>query len=145
MTPKQSVRSTYPLLVIGLVFILALGGCTALPFSSDTAAPPPGYQTLAQVDLSTQAHDEQTVGRFTLQEEADIGILFALQNVDSPYFDLRLHTEDDVSFMILHSEALRTDSRGGGLWERSLEPGMYRLVLTAEQSPGTLALAWGQQ
>jgi hypothetical protein len=45
--------------------------------------------------------------------------------------------------VILHSEDYRTDHDGGGLWEHSLPPGTYRLVLTAEQGSGMLSVYWG--
>ena len=85
------------------------------------------------------------VGEFRLEKTSEVGIFFTLQDLDSDYFDLRLVTPEGEEITILHGETMRTDQNGGGLWEESLQPGAYRLLLTAHQSPGRVALYWGQQ
>jgi len=81
--------------------------------------------------------------QFSLEETAVVGIFFTIRDIDTTYFDLSLSGLDGDSLVILHSEDYRTDRDGGGLWEQSLPPGAYRLVLTAAQSPGALSVYWG--
>ena len=107
--------------------------------------PPPDFQFVAEVDLSTQPHDEELLGEFTLGETAVTRIFYTIPNIDTTDFDLRLVGPNDDSFVILHSEDFRTDERGGGTWEQSLPAGDYRLVLTASQTAGTLSVYWNYE
>jgi hypothetical protein len=131
---------------VGFVLFAALSaGCTTVLQKEETPAPPPHFESLAQLDLSAGPVTDQVVGEFTLDETAEVGIFFTLQELNSDYFDLRLVTADGEEITILHGEAMRTDQNGGGLWEERLSPGAYRLLLTAHQSPGRVALYWGQR
>jgi hypothetical protein len=133
------------LIVVSAIFTTLLAGCTASANREETPAPPPHFEDLVQLDLSTGPVTDQVVGEFTLDETAEVGIFFTLQELNSDYFDLRLITPDGEAITILHGEEMRTDQNGGGLWEESLQPGAYRLLLTAHQSPGRVALYWGRQ
>lgn len=133
------------LIVVSAIFTTLLAGCTAFANREETPAPPPHFEDLVQLDLSTGPVTDQVVGEFTLDETAEVGIFFTLQELNSDYFDLRLITPDGEAITILHGEEMRTDQNGGGLWEESLQPGAYRLLLTAHQSPGRVALYWGRQ
>ena len=133
------------LFVVSALFSAMLAGCVAFANKEETPAPPPHFEQLLQLDLTTGPVTDQVVGEFTLDETAEVGIFFTLQELNSDYFDLRLIAPGGEEITILHGEAMRTDQNGGGLWEESLQPGAYRLQLTAQQSPGRVALYWGQQ
>ena len=143
MSPTRKIMAI-PFVVSVLCTVL-LAGCAAVTRKEETPAPPPHFESLVQFDLSTGPVTEQVVGEFTLDETAEVGIFFTLQALNSAYFDLRLVTAEGEAITILHGEEMRTDQNGGGLWEESLPPGSYRLLLTAAQSPGRLGLYWGRQ
>ncbi|MFZ1397227.1 MAG: hypothetical protein WAS33_10040 [Candidatus Promineifilaceae bacterium] len=85
------------------------------------------------------------MGEFTLTETAVAHIFYTIPNIDTAEFDLRLLGPNGDSLVILHSEEFRTDKSGGGTWEQSLPAGVYQLVLTASQTPGTLSVYWSNQ
>jgi hypothetical protein len=144
---KQSLRIETTGLMIGLGLIMLnlilISGCAATWKQSAPPAPPSNFQTLAEVNLADRAHAEETLAQFTLEESAVVGIHYSAQNIDTAYFKLNLEAETGTSYQILESEDYRTDANGGGSWQKSLAPGIYRLVLSAPQSPGTLSVGWG--
>lgn len=125
-------------LLLGLlIFNLLAVGCGAnqgQQISSEA-------QLVAEVDLSTQPHDAEVVGEFSLAETAVVTLTYTMPNVDTAVFDLSLNGPND-DYVILHSEGYRTDENGGGSWEQNLAPGTYQLVLTASQTSGTLSVYW---
>lgn len=133
------------MLLAAVLFIalFALSACTS-PRDAQKAGlkPPADYQPVTEIDLSAQPHDAKTLGQFSLDDTARVGVFFSIRNIDTPYFDLRLIGPGDTEHVILHSEDFQTDQDGGGLWEESLPPGTYRLELTARQSPGALSVYW---
>ena len=132
------------LLALGLIVILVLAVSSMLAQGRKTRlAPPADFQQAAEIDLSARPYDAETLMQFSLEETAVVGIFFTIRDIDTTYFDLSLSGLDGDSLVILHSEDYRTDRDGGGLWEQSLPPGAYRLVLTAAQSPGALSVYWG--
>lgn len=142
--PQTQPATRISLRVLGVLIIILVVGCRASQNQEAPLAPPADFEPIAEeVDLSARSHDGETLGQFTLAETADVGVFFSVQEIDIPYFDLSLFGPDDESWVILHSEDYRTDAEGGGLWERSLPPGTYQLVLTADQSPGILSVHWG--
>ena len=50
-------------------------------------------------------------------------------------FDLSVAGPDGFRSTILHGEGYNT-SQDGGLWEKNLSPGKYRVILTSDRSPG---------
>jgi len=136
---KAQTKYFVPLTLGLFIIVLLTVSCAA---DQAQQMPPPDFQLVAEVDLSTQPHDAETVGEFTLTETAVVTILYTIPNIDTAIFDLRLSGPDSESFVILHSENFRTDENGGGAWEQSLPAGNYRLVLTVPQTPGTLSVYW---
>jgi hypothetical protein len=127
-------------LIEGLfIFVLLTVSC-----QTDQAqpTPPPDSQLVAEVDLSAQSYDEETVGEFTVTETAVTHIFYTIPNIDTTEFDLSLSGPNGDNFVILHSENFRTDENGGGTWEQTLAPGTYQIMLTASQTPGTLSVYW---
>ena len=141
--PQTQPASRISLSVPGVLIIMLVVGCRASQNQEAPLAAPADFEPIAEeVNLSARSHDAETLGQFTLEETADVGVFFSIQQIDTPYIDLSLIGPDDESRVILHSEDYRTDADGGGLWEGSLPPGTYRLVLTADQSPGILSAYW---
>lgn len=103
---------------------------------------PSDFQQAAEIDLSNRSYKEEILGQFLLEDTTDLDILFSIPNVDTTFLDLSLMGPDSVLTVILHSEDYRTDQHGSGRWKKSLTPGAYQLVLTSEQSPGTLSVFW---
>jgi len=141
LTNAQS-KFFVPLIVGLLIFVLLTVSCQA---NQAELVPPSDFQLVAEVDLSAQLYDEETVGEFTLAETAVTRIFYTIPNIDTTNFDLSLIGPNDDSLVILHSEDFRTDEDGGGTWEQRLPAGDYRLVLTAPQTPGTLSVYWNYE
>lgn len=139
---KHRYAATYILILLvglSLVILTIVAGCTAVSRAA-VQWPPQDFQLMAVVDLSTQAYEEQTLGEFTLDKTAVVGIRYTLPDVDIAYFDLSLIGPQEEKQIILHSENYRTDAHGGGEWEKSLTPGTYRLVLIADAGHGILSV-----
>jgi hypothetical protein len=127
-------------LVVGAALLLLLAVFAVIQAwdrRPETATDP---RLLAMVDLATGPFDEVVVARFTLAETRVVQLRYSLINLDSPAFDLSLQGAERARFTILHAEQYRTSEDGGGDWQQTLPPDDYRLVLTAAQSPGTLAI-----
>ncbi len=136
----QAPLTHFAKLIPGLFIIVLLAvGCRA---DQIQLTPPPGFQLVAEVDLSAQPHNEERLGELTLVETAVIHIFYTIPNIDTTYFDLSLSGPAGSSHTILHSEDYQTDENGGGTWEQRLPPGDYSVVLTASQTPGTLSVYW---
>jgi hypothetical protein len=136
---KAQTKYFIPLIVGLFIFVLLTVSCQTDPAKP---TPPPDFQFVAEVDLSAQPYDAETVGEFTLGETAVTRIFYTIPNIDTADFDLRLIGPNDDSLVILHSEDFRTDESGGGTWEQSLPAGDYQLVLTASPTPGMLSVYW---
>ena len=122
-----------------LLITLSAAGCTG---QKDQI--PPDAELLAEVDLATQPHEAAVVGEFEVAETAVITLTYLVPDVETAVFDLTLAGPDD-NYVILHSEAYRTDENGGGSWEQNLAPGSYQLLLTASQTTGTLSVYWASK
>lgn len=133
--------------VFGMVAIMALllsitVGVNVIAVQNQGAAlaPPPDFQLVAEIDLSSRAYDADVLGQFMVAETAAVDIFFTLQEVDTPYLDLSLIGPAGDEITILHGEGFRTGRHGKGTWKRNLPAGTYQLVLTAHQSPGVLSV-----
>ena len=123
-----------------------MGFCLVLVFTvnslaggnpSDRFSPPPDFDTVAQIDLSTQAYRSVTLAKFTVEEPEYVGVFIDLRNINTAYFDLSISGPDEFRSTVLHGEGYNT-FRDGGLWEERLPAGTYQIVLTSHQSPGSL-------
>ncbi len=94
---------------------------------------------MAEIDLSTRPYPSETIARFTLQETSSRGVFIVIDNIDTTYFDLSVAGPNGFHSTILHGEGYNA-SQDGGLWEKQLPPGTYRLVLTSDQSAGTASV-----
>lgn len=127
---------------LAALFILVLLAASCQSAPGEKSSPPPDFQFVAEVDLSSQSYNEEILGELTLAETADVAIFYTLPNLNTTNFDLALQGQNDNNIVILHSEDYRTDENGGGTWEKSLAPDTYRLALTADQSAGVLTVYW---
>jgi hypothetical protein len=134
----QGARKTMPVMAgtaaicVMLSFVLN-GSRAGTPL--DPLSPPPGFGRVAQIDLSARSYSAESIGQFTLNEPANVGVFLAVYDINTAYFDLRVTGPAGFSSGILHGEGYRT-ARDGGLWEQSLQPGTYQIVLTSHSSPG---------
>ena len=104
--------------------------------SSGRFSPPQDFAPVAQIDLSTRPYSSEPIALFTLDQPTYAGVFLAIQDIDTAFFDLSVEGPDGFRSLVLHGEAYNA-SRDGGVWQKSLSPGTYELVLTAHQSPGT--------
>ncbi|MBX0330164.1 hypothetical protein K2Z83_21070 [Oscillochloris sp. ZM17-4] len=102
--------------------------------------PAPGLQLVATVDLAEGPFDEVVLAHLALTETVSLKLRLALRQIDTPSLELSLQSEAGVRRAVMRAEGLRTSKDGGADWEEVLPPGDYRLVLSAAQSPGTLAV-----
>jgi hypothetical protein len=126
------------ILTFGAISVFLLNR-SAVKNPLDTFSPPQGFAAVAEIDLSRQVYSAEPLVEFTVDEPAYVGVFIAVRNINTSYFDLRVVGPDGYSSVVLHGEGYRAD-RDGGLWEESLSPGTYQLVLTSHQSPGTASV-----
>jgi hypothetical protein len=109
-------------------------------WKGNEAGAPAGYEQIAIADLSTQGYEETTVATVTLADAGEVAFYFALENLDTPAFDLSLQGQDGSRLVVLHAEAYRTDGTGSGQWEHELAAGEYQLLLTSPVSAGKVTI-----
>ena len=119
-----------------LVFLIN-NPATNDPFTKLT--PPPGFEVVAEVKLSRQAYSTEALTEFSLDKPTEVGVFIVVRNINTSYFDLSITGLNGYKAVILHGEGYSA-ARDGGLWEASLLPGTYQLVLTSNQSGGTASV-----
>jgi hypothetical protein len=102
-------------------------------------SPPYGFARVAEIDLSDRPYACETIARFTLDQNSSAGVFIVVNNIDTTYFDLSVAGPDGARSTVLHGEGYNA-SQDGGLWEKTLPSGTYRLVLTSDQSAGTASI-----
>jgi hypothetical protein len=143
-TLTAGVRTIIPVLISILTFgaiSVFLLNRSAVKNPLDKLAPPPGFVVVAEIDFSMQVYSAETLAEFTVDEPAYVGVFIAVRGINTSYFDLRVVGPGGYNSVVMHGEGYRAD-RDGGLWEESLSPGTYQLVLvlTSHQSPGTASV-----
>ena len=145
MTDRETIlsgaRETIPILtgILAFCIVLALllnNTAAALP---DRFSPPAGFLSIAEIDLTTRAYSFESLARFKLDEPANVGVFIAVHDINTTYFDLCVIGSNGYSSVVLHGEGYRAD-QDGGLWEENLPPGIYQVMLTSDQSPGTASV-----
>jgi hypothetical protein len=102
-------------------------------------SPPPGYAKVAEIDLSTRPYSSETIARFAVEQTLSSGVFIVVRDIDTTYFDISVAGPDGACSTVLHGEGYRA-SQDGGLWEKMLQPGVYKVVLTSDQSPGNASI-----
>jgi hypothetical protein len=123
------------ILAFGVIFAFLLND-SAANHPLNNFAPPSGFAVVAELDLSRQAYSAEALAEFDLEEPTNVGVFVAVRNINTRYLDLRVVGPNGYSSVVLHGEGYRAD-RDGGLWEETLPPGTYQVVLTSEPSSGT--------
>jgi hypothetical protein len=146
ITDRETLTAGTGTALCAMAAILTLGMFSAfllnhLPASHplEKLSPPAGFRAVAEIDLSRQIYSAETLAEFTVDQPAYVGVFVIVRDINTSYFDLRVVGPDGDSSVVLHGEGYRAD-HDGGLWEENVSPGTYRLVLTANQSPGNAAI-----
>jgi hypothetical protein len=122
-----------------------LAACLLVSFTLDRSAvrvplsAPDDFAPVARIDLSPQAFSNETLSEFTLTEKTYAGVFVVIREINTTYFDLSVTGPGGFHSTIIHGEGYNA-LEDGGLWEQNLLPGTYRVVLNAEQSPGTVSV-----
>jgi hypothetical protein len=132
-----SVNRVTILLLLVVIASSLLAGCREM---GNEAGAPDGYEQIAAADLSTQGYEETAVATVTLAEAGEVAFYFALENLDTPTFDLTLQGHDGSRLIVLHAEPYRTDRTGSGQWEQELAAGEYELLLSSPESAGHVTI-----
>ena len=135
----EGTRTTMPIMIaiLALCALLVISlNMLAAKNQADRFSAPQNFIPAAQIDLSTRPYSSETIAKFTLDKPSVAGVFIAIHNINTTFFDLSVKGPDGFSSIVLHGEGYSA-SRDGGLWQKSLSPGTYELVLTARQSPGT--------
>ena len=99
-------------------------------------SPPQGFAKVAEINLSVRPYFSESIARFTLEQTSSTGVFVVVNNIDTTYFDLSVSGPDGTQSTVLHGEGYNA-AQDGGLWEKTLPPGTYRLMLTSDQNSGT--------
>ena len=134
-------RFYIPVIAVGLIllaFNLTLGGLNRASQPQGEAGPPPGYQFIREIQLSGQANQDLPVVAFNHTSANPRGIFIRLRNVQAGQISLRLAGPDGYSRILLDLENFSIGS-DSVLFEETLEPGQYQVLLTSQKSPGSLS------
>jgi hypothetical protein len=101
--------------------------------------PPQDFVQVAQIELSEQAYPSETLTQFTVAEPTYVGVFIVIRNINTTYFDLSVTGAHGFSSTVVHGEGYNT-AQDGGLWEQKLPAGIYQVVLTSHQSPGSVSV-----
>jgi hypothetical protein len=121
---------------IMLTFMLNHSAAANLP---GRFSPPPDFESVAQIDLSTRPYSAEILAQFTLEKPAYLGVFITVQGIDTTYFDLSVIGLEGFRSTVLHGEGYNA-YQDGGLWEQNLPPGNDQIVLTSHQSQGTASV-----
>jgi hypothetical protein len=136
------LRTTIPIM-LGIVVSCILVAFALNAFAAknipNTFSPPPDFEPIAQIDLSTQSYSAESLAQFSLEKSRYMGVFIVIKHINTTYFDLSLTGPDGYHSVILHGEGYAAE-QDGGLWENKLPPGTYQVVLTSRQSPGTVSV-----
>ena len=135
-------RTTIPIMagILAIFVFLTVGAnLDAARNSADRFSPPQDFEKVSEIDLSYNPYPSEEIYQFTLDRTSYVGVFISIRNINTTYFDLSVTGPDGTGSVVLHGEGYNAQ-RDGGLWEKSLPPGTYSLVLTSDQSPGTVSV-----
>lgn len=131
---RSTISSLVAIMIVCATWVFILNGF-ADKSSLNKLSPPQDFIPVAQLDLSKQAHPSETLTQFTLDKPTYVGVFVAIRDINTTYFDLSVTGPNGFNSTVLHGEGYNA-FQDGGLWEKNLAPGTYRVVLTSQQSPG---------
>lgn len=124
--------------LISIAAILLLGSLAAdRSAKSASTRPPEGFQLAAEVQLDQGGFEEQILASFTLTGEESVSLYYVVNDLDTEYLDLQLIGANGIAVGLVHGEGWQANHASGEK-EARLPAGDYRIVLTADHSPGTL-------
>ena len=135
-------RRTIPVLsaiLVIFVFLTIGANLDARRNSADRFSPPQDFETVSEIDLSSRPYPSESIYQFILDQNSYVGVFISIRNINTTYFDLSVVGPEGASSVVLHGEGYNA-AQDGGLWEKSLPPGTYNLVVTSDQSPGTVSV-----
>jgi peptidase M50B-like protein len=135
---RKTVSIMTGVMVACLIFVATLD-LVASGNSLSRFSPPQDFESVAQIDLSIQAYQAETLTEFKLEAPTYVGIFVSIHNINTTYFDLSVTGPNQFSSVVLHGEGYNA-FQDGGLWEKNLSPGSYQVVLTSHQNPGTVSV-----
>lgn len=138
----KGIRTSIPMMAsfiaVCVIFVFALNR-SALKNSFNKFSPPRDFESVAQIDLSTQTYFAETLTEFSLDQVSSVGVFIVVDNIHTTYLDVRITGPSGFDSIVLHGEGYNA-VQDGGLWEQNLAPGTYQIVLTSDQSSGTLTV-----
>ncbi len=139
----SSRRSLVHLLgIFGLMVALSLGMRAFYPFA-DALAVPEDYAPVFMLDLSRRGYDSETVYSFSLDEPDEVGLYFAIQNVQRGPVRITLTGANGYQNTFLRgSEDFRTGQATVNPSHIPLEAGEYRVEVTFPESEGSVSGAF---
>lgn len=130
-------------LVLGLSGLAALAiavsaGATALAAGNAPGmpTPPPGSTQVAAVDLRAGPYQATAVAEFTVSRPGGGSVFIVYREVDTAYLEFQIQGPGGFRALLHRAEGYRARAASSD-WRETLAPGTYRLLLTANQSPGT--------
>ena len=130
--PTLSVMTSLLAFCVIVVVMLNLSGSQN---SLSRFSPPQDFEPVAQIDLSTQTYFAETLTEFSLDKPSMAGVFVVINDINTTYIDLSVTGPNGFHSIVLHGEGYNA-FQDGGLWEKNLSAGTYRVVLTSHQSPG---------
>lgn len=140
---ERSVAVSLTRVFLGLVALAVVVALIFLALRRDNINAVPPAEPAGEADLAARSYDAEPLLTFVLEQPELTAIHYALENVDTTFLDLILEADDGTSWVVMRSQGLRTDSQGGGTWERELPAGSYQLLLTAANGTGNVAIYRG--
>jgi hypothetical protein len=121
------------------VIVVVMLNISAAQNSLSRFSPPQDFEPIAHIDLSTQLYAAETLTEFSLDRSSLVGVFVVVYNINTTYFDLSVTGPNGFRSIVLHGEGYNA-FQDGGLWEKNLPPGVYRVVLTSHESPGKVSV-----
>ena len=136
----SSRRSLFQLgALFALVTVLSLGIAQFYPFA-DALAAPEDYAPAFMLELSRRGYDSETVYTFSLDKPADVGLYFAIQDVQQGPVRITLTGSDGYQNTFLRgSEDFRAGQATVNPSQIPLEAGQYGVEVTFPQCEGSVS------
>jgi hypothetical protein len=135
-------RPTLPVMtgmVAFCVIVVVMLNMFAARNSLSRFSPPQDFESVAQIDLSTQTYFAETLTEFSLDRSSLVGVFVVINDINTTYIDLSVTGPKGFHSIVLHGEGYNA-FQYGGLWEKDLPAGTYQVVLTSHQSPGNVSI-----
>lgn len=133
---RRTILSMAGILVLCILMTFTLDAAAAKNFPAATSE---DFVPVAEIDLSAQSFSAETLAQFELKEPENVGVFVIVRDIHTTYFDLSVVGADGYNSIVLHGEGYSAFQESGS-WKETLPAGIYRIVLTSHQSPGTASV-----